>query len=184
VSLVAGDPASCSRLGGTLRQLATRLRTTGRAAHDAFDHDCFDHDGFARPGAVLRPARRMPMPLPPRFVVKKGTKMWSRCSASMPQPLSVTVSATWPSSRNSAVKSIAAPFTPLTASSAFFTRLIRACSSSSGSALSSSVSGRHSTRSAVPCAEAGAPISVTTLCSSSFTRKVRGRGCGSRDNVR
>ena len=58
MSLVAGDPASCSRLGGTLRQLATRLRTTGRTAHDAFDHDGFDHDGFARPGAVLRPARR------------------------------------------------------------------------------------------------------------------------------
>ena len=34
---VGGDPASCSQLGGTLRQLATRLRTTGRAAHDAFD---------------------------------------------------------------------------------------------------------------------------------------------------
>ncbi|NYG07733.1 hypothetical protein BJ986_002220 [Phycicoccus badiiscoriae] len=34
---VHGDPASCSQLGGTLRQLATRLRTSGRAAHDAFD---------------------------------------------------------------------------------------------------------------------------------------------------
>lgn len=53
MSVVAGDPASCSRLGGTLRQLATRLRTTGHAAHDAFDDG--DHD---RAGLVLRQARR------------------------------------------------------------------------------------------------------------------------------
>lgn len=37
MSAVAGDPASCSQLGGTLRRLAARLRSTGRAAHDAFD---------------------------------------------------------------------------------------------------------------------------------------------------
>ena len=53
MSIVAGDPASCSHLGGTLRQLATRLRTTGGAAHDAFDHD-----DLVRPGPVLRQARR------------------------------------------------------------------------------------------------------------------------------
>lgn len=31
MSLVAGDPASCSRVGGSLRQLATTLRTSARA---------------------------------------------------------------------------------------------------------------------------------------------------------
>ena len=31
LSLVAGDPASCSPVGGSLRQLATALRTSGRA---------------------------------------------------------------------------------------------------------------------------------------------------------
>ncbi|WP_406831761.1 hypothetical protein ABEG17_02795 [Pedococcus sp. KACC 23699] len=31
MSLVAGDPASCSRVGGSLRQLATSLRTSSRA---------------------------------------------------------------------------------------------------------------------------------------------------------
>ena len=53
MTVVAGDPASCSRLGGTLRQLATRLRTTGRTAHEAFDHG-----DDARPGRVLLQARR------------------------------------------------------------------------------------------------------------------------------
>lgn len=53
MTVVAGDPASCSRLGGTLRHLATRLRTSGRAARDPFD----DGD-LARPGPVLLQARR------------------------------------------------------------------------------------------------------------------------------
>jgi hypothetical protein len=53
MSVVAGDPASCSHLGGTLRRLATRLRTSGRTAHDAFDH------GDLAPSVpVLRQARR------------------------------------------------------------------------------------------------------------------------------
>ncbi len=50
---LGGDPASCSQLGGALRQLATRLRTTGRAAHDAFDNG-----DSARPGPVVVAARR------------------------------------------------------------------------------------------------------------------------------
>ena len=50
---VSGDSASCSQLGGSLRRLATRLRSTGRAAHDAFDNG----DG-ARPGPVVVQARR------------------------------------------------------------------------------------------------------------------------------
>ncbi|WP_140736920.1 hypothetical protein [Pedococcus bigeumensis] len=50
---VSGDSASCSQLGGSLRQLATRLRSTGRAAHDAFDNG-----DRARPGPVLVQARR------------------------------------------------------------------------------------------------------------------------------
>ena len=50
---VSGDPASCSQLGGSLRQLATRLRVTGRAAHDAFDNG-----DDARPGPVIVRARR------------------------------------------------------------------------------------------------------------------------------
>ncbi|WP_270886521.1 hypothetical protein [Pedococcus sp. 5OH_020] len=37
MSTVAGDPASCSHLGGCLRRLAARLRTAGRANHDARD---------------------------------------------------------------------------------------------------------------------------------------------------
>ena len=56
-STVSGDPASCSQLGGTLRQLATGLRTAGRAAHDAFDEAFGSRDG-ARPGPVLGLARR------------------------------------------------------------------------------------------------------------------------------
>lgn len=62
---VSGDPASCSRLGGTLRQLATRLRTAGRAAHDAFGNtfdnaidNAFDNGDGPRPGPVLVQARR------------------------------------------------------------------------------------------------------------------------------
>ena len=47
MSLVAGDPASCSHLGGTLRQLATRLRTTGRTAHEAVDRGTSDDDLLA-----------------------------------------------------------------------------------------------------------------------------------------
>jgi hypothetical protein len=50
---VAGDPASCSLVGGALRQLAARLRTTGKRAHDAFDHR-----GRDRPGAVETRSRR------------------------------------------------------------------------------------------------------------------------------
>jgi hypothetical protein len=50
---VAGDPASCSLVGGSLRQVAARLRTTGRRAHDAFDSR-----GAARPGTVEVLARR------------------------------------------------------------------------------------------------------------------------------
>lgn len=50
---VGGDPASCSQLGGALRQLATRLRTTGRAAHEAFESG-----DSARPGPVVVHARR------------------------------------------------------------------------------------------------------------------------------
>lgn len=57
-STVIGDPASCSQLGGTLRRLATRLRTAGRAAHDAFDQDSFEAGEGARPRAALVPARR------------------------------------------------------------------------------------------------------------------------------
>jgi hypothetical protein len=55
VSTVVGDPASCSRLGGTLRQLATRLRTSGRAVHEAFD----GHDGFGTGDHAL--ARAVPV---------------------------------------------------------------------------------------------------------------------------
>ena len=58
MSVVAGDPASCSHLGGTLRQLATRLRTAGRAVHDASDHGA-----DARPGPVLLQVRRRVDPL-------------------------------------------------------------------------------------------------------------------------
>jgi hypothetical protein len=53
VSVVAGDPASCSRLGGTLRQLATGLRTTGRAVHASLDDG--DH---GRPGPAVAQAQR------------------------------------------------------------------------------------------------------------------------------
>jgi hypothetical protein len=50
---VGGDSASCSQLGGTLRQLAARLRTAGREAHEAFDNG-----DRARPGPVVVQARR------------------------------------------------------------------------------------------------------------------------------
>jgi hypothetical protein len=53
---VAGDPASLSHLGGTLRLLATRLRTTGRAVHEAVDGE----DERAGHSPVLgRPRRRL-----------------------------------------------------------------------------------------------------------------------------
>ena len=56
MSTVLGDPASCSRLGGTLRQLATRLRTSGRAVHEAFDGE----DALDSPGAgTVRERRRL-----------------------------------------------------------------------------------------------------------------------------
>jgi hypothetical protein len=54
---VAGDPASCSQFGGTLRQLATRMRTTGRATHDAADR-ALDPEGPGRPDPVVLRSRR------------------------------------------------------------------------------------------------------------------------------
>lgn len=53
---VAGDPASCSRAGGTLRQLASQVRAAGRSAHRAFDLG--EGGDPARPAAVERAARR------------------------------------------------------------------------------------------------------------------------------
>lgn len=53
MTLVAGDPASCSRVGGSLRQLATALRTSGRATQTAVA----DPD-LQRPGTVVARARR------------------------------------------------------------------------------------------------------------------------------
>ncbi|GAB3065471.1 hypothetical protein [Phycicoccus sp. Root101] len=53
MTLVAGDPASCSRVGGSLRQLATALRSSGRAVHGAMA----DPD-LQRPGTVVARARR------------------------------------------------------------------------------------------------------------------------------
>ena len=52
MTLVAGDPASCSRVGGSLRQLATALRSNGRAVHRAMA----DPD-LQRPGTVVARAR-------------------------------------------------------------------------------------------------------------------------------
>ena len=52
MSLVAGDPASCSRVGGSLRQLATSLRASGRATHTAIADP-----GLLRPGTVVARAR-------------------------------------------------------------------------------------------------------------------------------
>jgi hypothetical protein len=53
MSLVCGDPASCSRVGGSLRQLATALRTSGRATHTALTHP-----DLQRAGTVVARARR------------------------------------------------------------------------------------------------------------------------------
>lgn len=50
---VHGDPGSLSQAGGALRQLATRLRTSGRRAHDAFDEAW-----RGRPDRVVAAARR------------------------------------------------------------------------------------------------------------------------------
>lgn len=52
MTLVAGDPASCSRVGGSLRQLATSLRTSGRALHTAMTDPALQ-----RPGTVVARAR-------------------------------------------------------------------------------------------------------------------------------
>lgn len=54
MSVVSGDPASCSRLGGSLRQLATRLRASDRAVRDAREHVA---ETSTRP-APLRTRRR------------------------------------------------------------------------------------------------------------------------------
>ena len=53
MTLVTGDPASCSRVGGSLRQLATSLRTSGRATHAALADPT-----LRRPGTVVARARR------------------------------------------------------------------------------------------------------------------------------
>ncbi|MEO5981227.1 MAG: hypothetical protein ABIQ13_02815 [Pedococcus sp.] len=53
MTLVTGDPASCSRVGGSLRQLATALRTNGRATHTAIADPALQ-----RPGTVVARARR------------------------------------------------------------------------------------------------------------------------------
>lgn len=53
MSEVAGDPASCSLVGGSLRRLATSLRTSGRATRAALA----DPD-LGRPGTVVTRARR------------------------------------------------------------------------------------------------------------------------------
>jgi hypothetical protein len=55
--LVHGDPASLSQTGGALRQLATRLRTTGRRAHAAFD-DAAGDAADGRRDRVVTAARR------------------------------------------------------------------------------------------------------------------------------
>lgn len=56
MSTVAGDPASCSRVGGSLRRLAASLRTRGRAVDDVVAR----HRDEPRPGAVVvRALRRM-----------------------------------------------------------------------------------------------------------------------------
>jgi hypothetical protein len=53
MTVVTGDPASCSRVGGSLRQLATALRTSARTTRTAMD----DPD-LKRPGTVVARARR------------------------------------------------------------------------------------------------------------------------------
>ena len=52
MTLVTGDPASCSRVGGSLRRLATSLRTSGRATHAAIADPALH-----RPGTVVARAR-------------------------------------------------------------------------------------------------------------------------------
>jgi hypothetical protein len=56
--VVHGDPASLSQTGGALRQLATRLRTTGRTAHAAFDDAAADDAAGGRRDRVVTAARR------------------------------------------------------------------------------------------------------------------------------
>jgi hypothetical protein len=56
--LVHGDPASLSQTGGALRQLATRLRTTGRGAHAAFDDAAAGDAPDGRRDRVVTAARR------------------------------------------------------------------------------------------------------------------------------
>ena len=53
MSEVAGDPASCSLVGGSLRRLATTLRTSGRATRAALAAP-----DLGRPGTVVARARR------------------------------------------------------------------------------------------------------------------------------
>jgi hypothetical protein len=55
---VHGDPASLSQTGGALRQLATRLRTTGRRAHAAFDDASAGDATNGRRDRVVTVARR------------------------------------------------------------------------------------------------------------------------------
>lgn len=57
-SPVHGDPASLSQTGGALRVLASRLRTTGRRAHAAFDDASDGGAPGARRDRVVAPARR------------------------------------------------------------------------------------------------------------------------------
>ncbi|MGA8978393.1 MAG: hypothetical protein WB473_04675 [Pedococcus sp.] len=52
MTLVTGDPASCSRVAGSLRQLATSLRTSARATHTAIADPA-----FRSPGTVVARAR-------------------------------------------------------------------------------------------------------------------------------
>lgn len=52
MTLVTGDPASCSRVGGSLRQLATALRTSARATQTAVAAP-----DLHRPGTVVARAR-------------------------------------------------------------------------------------------------------------------------------
>ena len=55
---VHGDPASLSQTGGALRQLASRLRTTGRGAHTAFDDALAEDAAGGRRDRVVVAARR------------------------------------------------------------------------------------------------------------------------------
>lgn len=53
-----GDPGSLSQTGGALRRLASRLRTTGRDAHAAFDDALADDAAGGRRDRVVLAARR------------------------------------------------------------------------------------------------------------------------------